>query len=52
VYWYLNTQLESGPVIADLATTVIHSYKSLINDFKPVQSLTRMRRYTKTDYKK
>jgi len=32
---------ESGPVTADLTTTVIHSSKMLINDVKPDQSLTQ-----------
>jgi len=36
----IKTSLESGPVTADLTTTVIHSYKLLINDVKPVHSLT------------
>jgi len=35
----LKTRLESGPVTADLTTTVIHSYKLLINDVKPDHSL-------------
>jgi len=30
----------SGPVTADMTTTVVHNYKLLINDFKPVHSLT------------
>jgi len=33
------SQLESGPVTADLTTTVVHSYKLLMNDIKP--ALTR-----------
>jgi len=37
---YLETQHESGPVTADLTATVIHSYKLLINDVKPVHSHT------------
>jgi len=38
----LALQLESVPITADLTTTVVHtcSYKSLINDVKPVHSLT------------
>jgi len=37
-----KTWLESGPVTADLTTTVIHvhSYKLLINNVKPVLSHT------------
>jgi len=35
----LTTPLESGPVTTDLTTTVIHSYKLLINDVK-TRSLT------------
>jgi len=31
----LKTRLESGPVTADLTTTVIHSYKLLINKVQP-----------------
>jgi len=37
---YIKTWLESGPVTADLTTTVVHSYKLLINDVKPDHSLT------------
>jgi len=25
--WHINTRLESGPVTADLTTTVVHRYK-------------------------
>jgi len=39
VCWHLKTRLESGPVTADLTTTVVHSYQLLINDVKPVHSL-------------
>jgi len=39
VCWHIKTRLESGPVTADLTTTVVHSYKQLINDVKPVHSL-------------
>jgi len=35
----IKTGFESGPLTADLTTTVVHSYKSLINDVKPVHSL-------------
>jgi len=35
--WHIKNQLESEPVTADLTTTVVHSYKLLIKDFKPVQ---------------
>jgi len=37
----VKTWLETGPITADLTTTVVHtcSYKSLINDFKPIHSL-------------
>jgi len=35
-----KTRLESGPVTADLTTTVVHSYKLLINDVKADHSLT------------
>jgi len=38
VYWYLKNRLEAGPVTADLATTVVYSYKSARNDVKPVNS--------------
>jgi len=31
----IKTLLESGPVIADLTTTVVHSSKLLIVDVKP-----------------
>jgi len=34
-------QCNYGPVTADLTTTVVHSYKSLINHVKPVNSFTR-----------
>jgi len=40
VYWYFKTRLASGSVTADLTTTAVHSYKLLINDVKPVHSLT------------
>jgi len=39
VCWYIKTRLESGPVTADLTTTVIHSYKLLINNAKFFHSL-------------
>jgi len=32
--------MESGPVTADITTTVVHSYTLLINDVKPVHPLT------------
>jgi len=40
--WHLNTRHKSGPVTTDLTTTVVHSYKLLINDVKPqlLRSLT------------
>jgi len=34
-------RFESGQVRADQTTTVVHSYKLLIKDVKPVHSLTR-----------
>jgi len=37
VSWYFG--LESGPVTADLTTTVVHSYKALKNDVKLIHSL-------------
>jgi len=40
VCWHIKTCLESGPVTADLTTTVVHSSKLLINDFKHVHSLS------------
>jgi len=39
VCWYLKTQLESGPVTTDLTTTVVHSYRLLINDIKHSHTL-------------
>jgi len=39
VCWYIKNWLESGPVTADLTTVVVHRYKSLKNDIKPVHSL-------------
>jgi len=36
----LKTWVESGSVTADLTTTVIHSYKSMRHDIKPVYSHT------------
>jgi len=39
VYWHIKTQIESGPVTVDLTTTVVHSYKLLINDINPDHSL-------------
>jgi len=38
----LKIWLQSGPVTADLTTTVVHSSKLLINDVKPHQSLTHI----------
>jgi len=35
-----KTRFESGPVTADLTTTVVHNFKLLINDVKPDHSLT------------
>jgi len=40
ILWHLKIWLEFGPVTADLTTTVLYSYISLINDIKPVHSLT------------
>jgi len=40
VCWHIKTRFESGPVTADLTTTVVHSNKSLINDVKTIHSLT------------
>jgi len=40
VCWYLKTRLKSGPVTADLTTTVVHNSKLLINDVKPDHLLT------------
>jgi len=34
VCWHAKPYLESGPVTADLTTTVVQSYKSLINLFR------------------
>jgi len=39
VCWHIDNWLESGPVTVDLTTTVVHSYKLLINVIKPIQSL-------------
>jgi len=36
---HFKTRLESGPVTADLTTTVVHSSTLLINDVKPDHSL-------------
>jgi len=41
VCWQFKTRFESGP--ANLTITVVHSYKLLINDVKPVHPLTRMK---------
>jgi len=32
---FIKSQLESGPVTANLTTTVVHTSKLLINDVKP-----------------
>jgi len=37
--WGIKTQLESGPVTADLTITVVLSSKLLINNVKPDHSL-------------
>jgi len=42
VCWHCKTRLESGPVTADLTTTIVHSSKLLINDVKPHHSLLGM----------
>jgi len=44
VLWYASTEtrLQSLPGIADMTTTVVHSYKLLINDVKPIHSLTHI----------
>jgi len=39
VFWCLKSRLESGPVTAELTTTVVHSYKFLINDVQPITYL-------------
>jgi len=41
VCWHTKTQLESGPLTSDLTTTVVHSFKLLINDVKPDHSLIK-----------
>jgi len=41
VCWQFKTRLESGPVTADLTTTVGHSYKLLINDVNHDHSFTQ-----------
>jgi len=38
-YVYNKTRSEPGPITVDLTTTVVNSYKLLINDVKPVHSL-------------
>jgi len=40
VCWHVKPWLESGPITADLKSTVVHRYVFLINDVKPVHSLT------------
>jgi len=40
--WNIKTRLVSGPVTADLTTTVVHSYQLLINDVKSVHSITHI----------
>jgi len=47
VCWHIKIQLKSGPVTADLTTTVIHNSKLLINDIKPDQSLAQIKYFTK-----
>jgi len=39
VCWHSKTRLESGPVTADLTTSVVHGSKLLINDVKSDHSL-------------
>jgi len=36
-----KTWLEYGPVTADLTTTVVYSHQLLLNNIKPIQSLTQ-----------
>jgi len=50
VCWYFKTQLEFGPVTADLTTAVVHSSKLLINDVKPDHSLTQNLHLPYTSY--
>jgi len=40
VCWQIKIRIESGPVTADLTTTVVHSYTLLINDVKPSLTLS------------
>jgi len=40
VCWYHKTRLESGPVTADLATTVVHGYNSLRKEATPAHFRT------------
>jgi len=47
-----KTRFESGPVTADLTTTVVHSYNLLINDVKPDHSLTQILKNELSDEKK
>jgi len=44
----LKPGLSTGPVTADLTTIVVHRHKSLINDVKPVHSLTHLRKLFST----
>jgi len=45
----LKTQLEYAPVTTDLTTTVVQSFKLLMNDFNPVDSHTLLEKF-KTDH--
>jgi len=39
VCWHFKPRFESGPVTADLTTTVVHSYTLKIHDVNSVHSL-------------
>jgi len=39
VCWHSKTRLESGPVTADVTTTVVHSSKLLITTLNPITHL-------------
>jgi len=46
VCWHNKTWLKSGPVTADLTTTVVHKSTLLINDVKPDHSLYFLRLFS------
>jgi len=52
VYLHIKLQLQSRSVTADHTTTVVHNYKLLINNAKPIHSLTKILRRSEVNLSK